>query len=84
MKRQKPIRKIGKRGLEYIAWRDNIAIPYLDRTSGHKCSVCGIGGELDVAHIKKRGSHPNLKMDLINVHYLCRLCHTKEHSGTSL
>ncbi len=74
------IRKVGRRGKEYIKWRDNVAIPYIDKKFGHVCSECGRGGSLDVAHIQKRGSHPSLKMDLKNVKYLCRGCHHAEHN----
>lgn len=81
MKKPKAIKRIGKRGLAYIGWRDNTAIPYLDDTFGHLCSVCGVGGKLDVAHIRKRGSHPKLKMDLTNIIYKCRSCHLVEHNA---
>jgi len=73
------MRKIGRRGREYIKWRDEIAIPYLDKTSGHSCNCCGVGGKLDVAHKLKRGSHPHLKMSLENIEWKCRNCHLKEH-----
>lgn len=75
-KKKKP-NQLGRRGNEYIEWRDNIAIPHLDSTYGHKCASCGVGGKLDVQHIKKRGSHPELRMELSNVEYLCRSCHIK-------
>lgn len=76
-KPRKPIKKKGKRTLEYEEWRDNIAKPYLDKKYGHICSkgLCNITTGLDVDHIIKRGSHPELKMSLSNVRYLCRPHH---------
>jgi 5-methylcytosine-specific restriction endonuclease McrA len=75
---RKPIKKRGTRTIQYEKWRDEVAIPYLDKTYGHNCRKCGVGGKLDVQHIQKRGSHPELKMVLSNVEYLCRLCHIEE------
>lgn len=74
----KPITRIGKRTKEYNKWRLESAVPYLDNKYGHKCAICGADGKLDVDHIKKRGSHPELKMELTNVRWLCRPCHVKE------
>lgn len=75
-KPRKRIKQMGRRGMEYKEWRDNVAIPYLDTTFGRKCSVEGCKNtNLDVDHILKRGSHPELKMDLSNVRYLCRTHH---------
>lgn len=76
-KPRKPIRKKGKHTIEYEEWRDNVARPYLDKTYGHKCAYCGTTKRLDVQHIKKRGSHPHLKMELSNIEYLCRSCHIR-------
>lgn len=67
----------GKRAIEYEIWRDFTAIPYLTKNFGYRCALCGrsdVG--LDVDHIQKRGSHPELKMVLSNVRFLCRACHT--------
>lgn len=77
----KGLRRIGKKTLEYNKWRDEIAIPYLDKTYGHFCFDCGAGGKLDVAHIRGRGSHPELRMILTNVNYMCRSCHMRADSG---
>lgn len=76
-KKQKAITKRGKRQVEYEKWRDEVAIPYLEKTYGHKCAYCGVGGKLDVNHKLKRGSHPDLKMELTNIEYACRSCHIK-------
>lgn len=84
----KPIRQKGKVTLTYEKWRDTVARPYLDRVFGRQCAKCGApppvneetGVELhhDVDHILERGSHPELRMVLSNVRYLCRSCHSKK------
>lgn len=76
-KPRKPIKKKGKHTLEYEEWRDTVAIPYLD-AKGRECANCGAGGQLDVDHIKNRGSHYHLRMNLQNVQYLCRNCHREK------
>lgn len=76
-KQRTPIKKKGKHTVEYEIWRDNVAIPYLERI-GHSCAACGATGKLDVDHIKNRGSHYNLRMNLSNVQYLCRPCHIQK------
>lgn len=77
-KPRKAIKKKGKQTLAYEAWRDKIAIPYLDNKFGRKCVECGATGEMDVDHIKNRGSHYDLRMNLENVQYLCRNCHRRK------
>ena len=74
-KPKKPINKFGKRAQEYNEWRINVAIPYLNQKFGHKCNRCGRTSNLDVDHIKTRGSRPDLKMELTNLQWLCRSCH---------
>ena len=72
------VRRIRPTGKEYDRWRkfrDTKAIPYLDKTFGHKCRRCGVTENLDVDHIHGRGSHPQLKYQLSNLQYLCRSCH---------
>jgi hypothetical protein len=77
-KPRKPITKRGKRTIEYEKWRDKVAKPYLDKQYGRKCSVAGcLNIDLDVDHIITRGSRPDLKMELSNLRYLCRLHHQK-------
>ena len=74
-KPRKPIKQRGKRTIEYENWRDNVARPHLDK-KGRRCAQCGaVGVPLDVDHIKNRGSHYHLRMNLSNVQYLCRPCH---------
>lgn len=79
-KKNKPIIKRGKKTLEYEYFRDNIAKPYLDNKYGHKCYQCGSTKQLDVHHKKNRGSHISEKMNVVNLIYLCRSCHIKEHN----
>ena len=76
-KPRKRINPMGKRTLEYNEWRDTVAIPYLDATYGRICATpdCMVTTKLDVQHKQKRGSHPELKMNLNNVEYLCRTHH---------
>lgn len=73
----------GKRQLEYEQWRDETAIPYLDQTYGHVCFEpgCTKTTGLDVDHIKSRGSHPELKMNVDNVVYRCRRHHIEKDGG---
>lgn len=77
VKEPKPLKPRGKRTLEYEQWRDEVAKPYLDEHFGHVCSKpgCNKTTRLEVDHIQKRGSHPDLKMDLTNVRYLCHTHH---------
>ena len=82
----KPIRKKGKRTLEYERWKKEVAIPYLDQTTGRVCQACfgeRCGNQqLDVDHILNRGSHPALRMNLDNVQYLGRYpCHIEKTDG---
>jgi 5-methylcytosine-specific restriction endonuclease McrA len=78
VQRLKRPRSMGKQGTKWVEFRDTVARPYLDSVYGHTCSMCGVGGRLDVDHIKKRGSHPELRYELSNLRYLCRSCHIKE------
>lgn len=73
--RLKRPRQVGKHGLKWAEFRDNVAKPYLTAKYGYKCVICGSRGKLDVDHIKKRGSHPELRYELTNVRFLCRKCH---------
>jgi len=83
-KQQKPIKQKGKRSIQYEKWRDFIGKPHLIRVYGNQCTWCGrskehldmLGIPLDVDHIKTRGSHSELKMDIKNVRLLCRDCHS--------
>jgi len=76
-KKPKRIKQIGRKGLAYNEWRDNVAIPHLIAKNGYKCALCGSGGKLDVDHIQKRrmGGAPSRTMNLNNVRFLCRSCH---------
>lgn len=74
---KKKLKTIGKRTLKYEEWKHSTAKPHLDATYGHICSYegCKETKNLDIDHILKRGSHPQLKMSLSNVRYLCRRHH---------
>lgn len=85
-KAPKPIKKRGKRSEAYEVWKKTIAIPYLDKKYGRVCAACkGVrcgNQQLDVDHIKNRGSHPQLRMDVKNVQYLGRFpCHFEKTIG---
>lgn len=82
-KPRKAIKQKGKRTLEYEAWRDTVARPYLIKKYGRVCAACGgkrCGNkQLDVDHIKNRGSHYHLRMSLDNVQLLGRFpCHREK------
>jgi 5-methylcytosine-specific restriction endonuclease McrA len=78
---QKPRKAINPRGKEAERWtkfRDETVIPHLDKEFGHTCRCCGKGGRLDVDHIHGKGSHPQLKYQISNFQYLCRMCHIEK------
>lgn len=84
----KPIKQKGKRTLEYEAWRDTVARPYLEKKYGLNCSWCKIPPATredssiiyhDVDHTLPRGSHYHLRMSLANVRFLCRNCHSSRN-----
>jgi 5-methylcytosine-specific restriction endonuclease McrA len=90
VKNTKTIPKQGKVTKLYNKWRDLIAIPYLDQRFGRACAKCGTMppmnddgsyGRYEVDHIKNRSTHPELRMDVKNVQYLCTNCH-REKTGT--
>lgn len=75
----KLMKPIGRQGLKYNQFRNNVAYPYLVEKYGEQCNSCGRSDlPLDVDHIKKRGSRPDLKYDLNNLQLLCRSCHAKK------
>lgn len=67
----------GKHFYKWVEFRDEVAIPYLDKRYGHVCFCCGVGGKLDVDHIVTRGADPSLRYNLGNLRYACRSCHRK-------
>lgn len=81
-KRQK-ISQFGKHAKAWAAFRDKVAKPYLDMKFGHVCAVawCTETKNLDVDHIKGRGSHPRLRYDVNNLQYLCRNHHRLKTDG---
>jgi len=79
-KPKKRIEQKGRRTIEYEEWRDTVARPYLITKFGNQCNLCkGVrcnNRQLDVDHKLKRGSSPQLKMDLDNVQLAGRYpCH---------
>lgn len=78
-KKRKSMNKLGKETKRYIEFRNEVAYPYLIERDGEQCSHCGRADvPLDIDHIHKRGSHPELKYDLNNLQLLCRRCHHKK------
>lgn len=66
---------MGKEANKWTEFREETAKPYLDEKYGHLCHCCGVGGKLDIDHIKEKGGNFKLKYDLSNLQYLCRHCH---------
>lgn len=73
LRAKRPMNKRGRKTIEYEAWRDSVAKPYLDKTYGHICSHngCEETEGLQVDHRRNRSTHPHLVMNLDNVQYLC-------------
>lgn len=70
------MKPVGKETQRYNEFRDEIARPYLIDKFGEKCAKCKREDlPLDIDHIRKRGSSPQLKYDLKNLQLLCRSCH---------
>src|SRR5690349_16926757 len=82
-KKRKPITQRGKHYEEWVTFRDKVAKPYLDKKYGHVCAVkgCTETENLDVDHIKARGSHPHLRYQVTNMQYLCRPHHRLKTDG---
>jgi hypothetical protein len=78
--RAKPIPQQGKQARLWATFRDEVARPFLDKNFGCVCSRegCTVTTNLDVDHIQKRGSHPELKFEVSNLRYLCRTHHIEE------
>ena len=85
-KKRKPITQKGKDARMWETFRDQIARPYLDKRYGHVCAVLGCAEttNLDVDHIKPRGSNPSLRYDVKNMQYLCRPHHREKTDGAKL
>jgi hypothetical protein len=85
-KARKPLRshvhpkKQSDRELDYQAWKEAVARPYVVERDGNRCMCCGRPAypreKLDLDHIKGKGSHADSKRDLQNLQLLCRFpCH---------
>jgi hypothetical protein len=46
-----------------------------------KCEICSIKERLELHHLKKVASYPELKYDENNVCFLCESCHSLVHHG---
>lgn len=44
---------------------------------GYKCTECGVGGYLQVHHIKELAKYPELAYDVDNGKTVCIPCHNK-------
>jgi len=85
-KKRKPIAQRGKQTKIYETFRDTVAKQYLDKKYGHVCSVrsCEVSDQLDIDHILTRGAHPELKLDVKNLRYICRPHHRMVTDGIQL
>ncbi|SKA28446.1 HNH endonuclease [Consotaella salsifontis] len=63
------------------------AVRYLaKRRDGFRCAECGAAGRLEVHHVKRVKTHPDLAYSLENLLTLCVSCHAKvtaEETGIS-
>jgi hypothetical protein len=57
-------------------WR-TLRMAILER-DGFRCRTCGIGGRLEVDHIRPVRTHPDLSYDPGNLQALCASCHTRK------
>jgi hypothetical protein len=83
LKAKRPMKRIGKQTEVYNVWRDTIAKPYLDKQFGHVCAWrgCTQTEGLEVDHKQNRSTHPELKMSVKNVQYLCSPHHQQKTYG---
>lgn len=80
----KPIKQRGKEYNKWIAYRNKVVRPYLDKKYGRGCFDCGVMppvrqdgsyGFHDVDHVKGKGAHAELKGEITNFVYRCRPHH---------
>lgn len=86
IKRDKRPKQRGKRSYELSDWVSGVARPYLIENYGEVCNVLGCyqANALDVDHVVNKGSHPELRMFLGNVQFLCRPHHREKTDGKVL
>ncbi len=48
------------------------------RRDGFRCVECGARGRLEVHHVKRVKTHPELSFDLSNLQSLCPGCHARK------
>jgi 5-methylcytosine-specific restriction endonuclease McrA len=74
------LKKIGKKGKAWIAFRRKYLDARAEWFGGWICSDCKretMNPDLD--HIKTRGSRPDLVFDESNLRIVCRSCHQLKH-----
>lgn len=70
------IRKIGKQGKKWLAFRRKFLMKRAEWWGGWTCEHCGREClYVEVDHIKKRSTNPELKYDETNLAILCKNCH---------
>lgn len=86
LKNAKPIPQRGKQAKLWETFRDQIARPYLDKKYGHVCNElsCTQTSALTVDHVLGRGSHPELRLEVTNMQYLCFTHHRQKTDGVKL
>lgn len=80
LKIRKPIKKQSDKELEYQAWKEEYARPFVINRDGNICQCCGRaayeGEKLDLDHIEAQRGIKSLKWNVKNLHLLCRWpCH---------
>lgn len=79
----KPIRQRGKQASKWASTRREwLKANPPDYRGMWQCSDCkSWTTQIDLDHLKKRGSHPELRYNLDNLEPVCRGCHIKRDSG---
>lgn len=73
------IRQIGKEGRKWLAFRKKFLKGKEEWDGRYLCSLCKIPTEfIEIDHIQKRSSHPELKYEVSNLRLICRRCHIEE------
>lgn len=54
---------------------DSLAAQYVLDRDGYSCLICGSDDRIQIAHIRSRGSRPDLKNEDSNLCVLCYNCH---------
>lgn len=86
IKRGKRPKPMSTKEQEYQDYKESVLRPALIERDGNRCSCCGRPAhpneKLDIEHTLNKGSHPELKRDLKNLHLYCRFpCHRNKTDG---